>query len=403
MIENGYHLTYCTNIHPGETWEEVFRNLDIFVPRVKNAVAPDSPFGVGLRLSNQASLEILENDNLAAFKAWLAEKNCYVFTFNGFPYGGFHGQVVKDKVHQPDWTTSERLAYTLRLTDILAELLPEGLDGGISTSPISYKYWHEKEALDVVKRESSLNLARAAAHMYKIKMATGKALHLDIEPEPDGVLENTREVISYYSDYLIPQGGQYLQQLLNISGEEAENCIKAHIQICYDVCHFAIVYEKPAYVFAMLAEKNIRIGKIQISAALKSPLTEDPEQKERVANAFSPFVESTYLHQVVEQNNDGSLTHFPDLPAALENLRNSKAKEWRTHFHVPVFLTDYGYLSSTQQDIIDVIEFLKKEKICRQLEVETYTWEVLPKDIQLELSDSIIRELKWLKENVKNN
>ena len=35
------HLTYCTNIHPGETWSEVRANLERFLPRVKQQVAPD--------------------------------------------------------------------------------------------------------------------------------------------------------------------------------------------------------------------------------------------------------------------------------------------------------------------------------------------------------------------------
>ena len=49
------HLTYCTNIHPGETWAEVRANLERYLPRVKRRVCPDAPFGVGLRLSAEAA------------------------------------------------------------------------------------------------------------------------------------------------------------------------------------------------------------------------------------------------------------------------------------------------------------------------------------------------------------
>lgn len=400
-LNNNYHLTYCTNIHPGESWEAVDQNLKTFIPKIKEAISPEGPLGIGLRLSNQASEELLIDDQLTAFKTWLAEHDCYTFTFNGFPYGGFHRQVVKDEVHQPDWTTPDRLAYTLRLFNILAELLPPGMDGGISTSPLSYKFWHDdQQSTEKTLEKATMHLAKVAEHLHKIRKATGKLLHLDIEPEPDGLLENTQEVVDYYKKWLVPLGTQYLRQQQNFSDEEAAAILKDHIQLCYDVCHFAVVYEKPEEVFTRLKAEGIKIGKIQISAALKSALDEDVEQRREVVQAFRPFVESTYLHQVVERDADGQLAHYPDLPVALEQVKKPKAREWRTHFHVPVFLDSYGRLQSTREDILQVLQYLQKEKVTNHLEVETYTWEVLPKDIQLELSGSIIRELQWVKENM---
>jgi len=124
MLKNGRHLTYCTNIHPGESWTETFHNLKKYIPGIKQEVSPDSPFGIGLRLSDKASRSLLEEANLQDFKKWLEENHCYVFTLNGFPFGSFHLQTVKDRVHQPDWTTKERLDYTFRLFKILAALLP---------------------------------------------------------------------------------------------------------------------------------------------------------------------------------------------------------------------------------------------------------------------------------------
>lgn len=401
MIHKGYHLTYCTNIHPGESWEAVFENLRTFIPEIKKEVSPDAPFGIGLRLSNAASLEILQEGRLAEFQDWLAANHCYVFTFNGFPYGGFHRQVVKDEVHQPDWSTKERLDYSLRLFDILATLLPEGMDGGISTSPLSYKFWHpNEEALQEVIKKATLQLAEVAVKLYKIKESSGKELHLDIEPEPDGLMENTREVIDYYKNHLIALGTDYVMEQLSLSAEEAEKCLKDHIRLCYDVCHFAVVYEKPREVFAALAAEGIRIGKIQISAALKLLLAEEVGQRKEAEGILSPFVESTYLHQVVARNRQGKLTAYRDLPPALESLQQTDATEWRTHFHVPVFLSSYGELASTQEDIVEVLKVLGNERVCNHLEVETYTWEVLPRDIQLDLKSSIIRELQWVKEKL---
>lgn len=400
MFYKGHHLTYCTNIHPGESWEEVKESLHTFIPKIKQAVSPEAPFGIGLRLSDKASKEIIKENQLPEFKEWLSAQDCYVFTFNGFPYGGFHGQVVKDKVHQPDWTTEERLDYTLRLFHILTDLLPEGMDGGVSTSPLSYKYWHSgAESIRQVKQKAGRQLARVAAQLYRIREKSGKLLHLDIEPEPDGLIENSRELIDFFQEWLIPEGTAYLQEELGISEQEAETALKDHIQVCYDVCHFAIVYEQPAAVFASLARAGIKVGKIQLSAALKAKWGGGKEEHNAIAEAFAPFVESTYLHQVVEQDRSGQLKHFPDLPEALA-AHNTSAGEWRTHFHVPVFLDSYGQLASTREAILQVLEYVGKEKICNQLEVETYTWEVLPNDIRLELADSIIRELRWVKENM---
>ena len=399
MFHKGHHLSYCTNIHPGESWEEVKESLHTFIPKVKEAVSPGSSFGIGLRLSNQASKDILKEDQLEEFKEWLSAQDCYVFTFNGFPYGDFHGQVVKDRVHQPDWTTSERLEYTLRLFTILAELVPEGIDGGISTSPLSYKYWHgSTESCRQVKQKAARQLAKVTAQLYRMRENSGKLLHLDIEPEPDGLIENSSEFIDFFRKWLLPEGTACLQEELGLSEQEAETALKEHIRLCYDVCHFAIVYEKPAEVFAKMAREGIKVGKIQLSAALKAKWVKG--ETEEIAAAFAPFVESTYLHQVVEQEENGQLNHFPDLPEALKTMGKAGAREWRTHFHVPVFLNSYGKLASTQEAIVQVLEFIKKEKVCTHLEVETYTWEVLPEAIRQELAGSIIRELQWVKETM---
>ena len=145
QTRNG-HLTYCSNIHAGESWKEHFDKLKEHIPVITQRISPLEAFGIGLRLSNVASLELRKQENLEEFKRWLAENNCYVFTMNGFPFGGFHNTVVKDKVHAPDWLSPERVSYTIRLAQILAAILPDGVDGGISTSPLTYKFWHQVAA-----------------------------------------------------------------------------------------------------------------------------------------------------------------------------------------------------------------------------------------------------------------
>lgn len=404
MFTKGHHLTYCTNIHPGESWAETFENLKQYIPKIKKSLSPNQRFGIGLRSSHEASLDLIKPENLAEFKTWLKENDCYVFTFNGFPYGGFHRQVVKNEVHQPDWTTPQRLAYTERLFDILADLLPEGIDGGISTSPLSYRHWHKsKSDFQNAIKKSTFHLAKIAAKLYTIQQKTGKLLHIDIEPEPDGILENTQEVIDFYKNWLVPIGTEYLVKELGISGWEAEKCLKEHIRICYDVCHFAVVYENPEDVFKAFEADGIKIGKIQISAALKANIPQDKYERTQLEALISPFSESTYLHQVVAKGLKDKLTSFRDLPEAMNTLESTDASEWRIHYHVPIFLSNYGKISSTQSDILDVLKYIHKNTVCNHLEVETYTWEVLPESINLDLGSSIIRELQWVIKNSENS
>lgn len=398
MDIKGFHLSYCTNIHPGESWEDAFQNLKIYIPEVRQRLKADGPFGIGLRLSNEASLVLERPEKLKEFQSWLRKVNAYVFTLNGFPYGDFHRHVVKEKVHFPDWTSSDRRDYTLRSFRILSQILPPGIEGGISTSPISYRHWFKSEEdLKNGMETACQHLLNVVEELVNTHRITGKLMHLDIEPEPDGILENSDEMLWLFSDWLLPKGRPWLAQKFGITESEAEELIKTHIQVCYDVCHFAIVYEEPADTFAKFEAAGIRIGKIQISAALKVLIPGTPNGKFSLGKKLQSFVESTYLHQVVAKEAEGTLRSYSDLPQALETLADSKEKEWRIHFHVPVFLENYGSFSSTQETISVVLkEILSNPEITQHLEVETYTWEVLPEDIRLSLGESIARELIWV-------
>ena len=391
------HLTYCTNIHPGETWTEVEKNLKQYIPQLKTRLSPDKPFGIGLRLADLAARELLEQDNLSQFPTWLQEQNLYVFTLNGFPYGGFHHQVVKDKVYAPDWSTSERLDYTLRLIKILTTLLPDNIDGGISTLPISYKpWWQNTDSNNKILHQSSLNLAQAIATMAEVHQNTGKLIHLDLEPEPDGILENTAEVIDFFQDWLLPIGGKWLQQQLAISQEVAESWIIEHIRVCYDTCHFAVEYEEPNHIIQNLENAGIKIGKIQLSSAIKIDIPTNITKRQLILEKLSPFAESTYLHQVIAQYRDRTLKHYPDLSKALSHFLTTEAQEWRTHFHVPLFISNYQLFESTQEHLEKLLQLLPNNSVGHHLEIETYTWEVLPPEMKLDILTSIEREYQWV-------
>jgi sugar phosphate isomerase/epimerase len=350
-VADGLHLTYCTNIHPAIGWEAVLDSLRAHAPALKARLSPDGPFGIGLRLSGAESTELLADGRLADLRAWLDAEGLYVFTINGFPHGTFHGQPVKADVHAPDWRSEERVAYTLRLAEILAALLPAGVDGTISTSPLSYGPWVGGD-LDAC----TANVVRVGEELRGTRIA------LAIEPEADGALADVDDLVRWWPEELD----------------------REHVTVCFDACHSAVAYEEPEEALEALDAAGIRIGKAQLSAALRLPVAARAE--------LERFADPIYLHQVTQRSADGSLQSWPDLPQALSGYRGGE--EWRVHFHVPIFVERYGALQSTQDHLRDVIERVRGRT--SHLEIETYTWDVLPPELKASSVDSIAREYEWV-------
>ncbi len=398
-----FHLTYCTNIHPAEDWGRTFSNLVDYVLPLKERLSPQAPFGIGLRLSNRAATELLDGGRLPDFRSWLDEHQLYVFTLNGFPYGVFHQQPVKDKVYAPDWQTAERIAYTCRLAWILATLVPEGIEGSISTLPLSYKPWLKSKTMnEVAFHRACLSLVEIAVELAGIRKATGKCLHLNLEPEPDCLLECSDDVICFYNDWLLPAGAPMLAARLHCSLHAAERLLREHIQVCYDTCHFAVAYEAPGRALQKLEAAGIGIGKVQISSALRVALPSNIGARGAIAQRLAEFADPTHLHQVVARCIDGTVRHYPDLDAALPHITAADADEWRIHFHVPVFLESFDMLCSTQADLVQFLRCLQMRPVCRHLEIETYTWSVLPEALKVNLLDSIEREYAWVIDQIGN-
>jgi hypothetical protein len=391
--DDRFQLTYCTNVHAAADWHGVFKTLERYAPLLKARFAPDRPFGIGLRLSGLDSHELVQGDELEHFAAFLATNGLYVSTMNGFPYGQFHQTTVKEFVHAPDWREDERVAYTLRLIKILARVLPEGMDGGISTSPLSYKGWvgaDDSAAWELQTR----NVLKIADKLIKLKNETGQLIHLDIEPEPDGLLGDCAELIAYFEQWLLPLGVPKIATDFGISETEARDRLLDHIRVCFDTCHVAMGYENPAELLDRFDTLGIKIGKIQVSSALR--VLFEGRDRDALANALRPFDESTYLHQVVQRNTDGSLSRYRDLYEALPAIAAPEAEEWRIHFHVPIFIDDYQTFGSTQEMIVRVFDLVKGRYFTDQLEIETYTWDVLPADMKQDLPSSIAREYEWV-------
>lgn len=401
MKTNYGHLTYCSNIHSGETWEAHFEQLQKHFPKVKKKCSPRSAMGIGLRLSAIAAQTLSKKNELLQFKNWLNTQNAYVFTINGFPYGGFHKTIVKDGVHAPDWTTTKRVTYTNRLAGILAALLPENVEGSISTSPLSYRYWHKTEKVTAgAVAKSTSNLILVVEHLMMLDQKYGKTIFLAIEPEPDGILTDTPSFINWYKNVLLQTGAARLSQKLNIPLSKARAVLRKHIRLCYDICHAAVNYENHASNIRELKKAGIKTGKIQISAALKAVFTSKKETNNAVIKAIRNFMEPTYLHQVISSNAYQERTLYADLPEALQQVNTPNTEEWRIHYHVPIFTGKIPPVFTTREDIITLLDIHKESPLTDHLEIETYTWEVLPEALKKDIVESIAREMKWVQKQL---
>jgi sugar phosphate isomerase/epimerase len=390
-LSDGAHLTYCTNVHAGELWPEVRRNLIEHVTAVKAAVCPDQSFGVGLWLSSQAVESLRDREARDDLKRLLAERDLYVFTLNGFPYGAFHARRVKEHVYAPDWRDPRRVAYSDALADLLAELLPEGMQGSVSTLPGGFK---PTLAAGSDRAAVADNLLRHAAHLAALHESTGKHITLALEPEPFCMLETIHDAVAFFRDYLQHEGAaQRLAELSGRTRHDAEALIARHLGVCLDACHAAVQFETPGLIIAELRAAAIRVAKVQMSCGLRLPRVDAAAR-----SALRAYLDEVYLHQVVERR-DATLTRYLDLPDALQALSiadDTRPPEWRVHFHVPVFLESMGIFHSTQPFLRELLALQRAQAISSHLEVETYTWDVLPREARpVGRSEAIARELRF--------
>lgn len=389
---NDAQLTYCTNVHPGETLPLVRELLKRHVLAVKQAVAPEHAFGVGLRLAAAAADALADPAELARFKAELDADGLYCFTLNGFPYGAFHATRVKERVYLPDWQAPERLRYTRVLARVLAELLPLGVNGSISTVPGCFK-----PNLNGVESERVMAAAMidVVAMLVDIARSKGRHIALALEPEPECFLETTDEALKFFETHLVSrEARQRLVDVADVDPADAERTLRRHLGVCLDTCHASVEFESPLEAWRKLQAAGIAVPKVQISAGLRLAHA-TPE----ALDALRAFSEGVYLHQTVVQCG-GRLTRYPDLPEALAEAQIKDA-EWRVHFHVPIFLRELGLFESTQADLVPLLTELATVRDCPHLEVETYTWDVLPEQFRNEpIEVAIARELRFVQDTL---
>ena len=371
----GGHLTYCTNIHPGESWTEVRANVAEHVTAVKAAVTPNAPLGVGLRLSAAAAQE-LQGETLVRFKADLERWGLYVFTINGFPYGRFHGSGVKENVYRPDWLEPERIEYTRRLIEILAALLPDGVEGSISTVPGCFA---ARAAAGTGAKVAAAAL-ELVGDLDRLQRERGVCIALALEPEPCCFLETIAQTVEFF-DEQVPR----------------DDTTRRHLGVCLDTCHAAVEFEDPDTILDVLASARVRVAKIQVTTGLRLRSVDSA-----TIGALGRFADDVYLHQVVARKGD-DLMRVVDLEPAFERFRERRIhdEEWRVHFHVPVFLEELAAMHNTQEFLRRFLAQARAKQPTAHYELETYTWDVLPAEFRTaSVDDAICRELQWVIDEV---
>ena len=380
-------LGYCTNIHPGETADELVLAIERHVGGVRELVSPRASMPVGLRVSAEAARKLQTDGERERLSDALANAGAHAFTINGFPYGRFHGTRVKDAVYRPDWREPARLAYTRDLVELVAAIAPAELEPSISTVPGGF-------APDITPGDRdriAAALIELAAELWQRRESTGRTIAIALEPEPACMLETIAETVAFFAEHLHgPTAIVELVRRTGLSPSEAEQALRRHLGVCLDACHAAVEFEDPRGCVATLEGAGIRIAKVQVTAGLElAPTAESIAELRR-------YDDPTYLHQTVARNDTGMVRHV-DLPAAFAAFDIGQAGDlWRVHFHVPVFMAELGVFRSTQAFLADLLDEVCRRGACDQLEVETYTWDVLPPEHRaVAVEQAIARELQW--------
>jgi hypothetical protein len=387
------HLTYSTLVHPADNWDQLWSSVQTYLPKVKARISPDEPFGVCLRLAAPTAEVLAANaEERKKLKWFLADNDMYVYTANAFPYGAFKGTVVKEQVYEPDWRTEERTAYTINVADILADLCTDGISPSIQTAPLGFK--PNVTGPDVVDSYTD-HVLRVAAHLVQTEARTGHLVTLGLEPEPRCFLETTDETVAYFTNHLYTgKSAARLAKLAGIPMDTAIAALRRHLGVVFDIGHQSVGFEDIPVSLQKLVDAGIPIVKLQEAAAMY--IGEVTDEK---VEALKRFAKTVYLSQTVECRGGAPLGHYLNLEDAFAGWETDKTKrEWRTHFHVPVFLTDLGPFKSTQFALEQALAMHKKTPLSRQLEIETYTWDVLPDHLKTgDIVEYVCRELEWVK------
>jgi hypothetical protein len=184
-----------------------------------------------------------------------------------------------------------------------------------------------------------------------------------------------------------------LAKLARVPITEANEALRRHLGIVYDICHQAVEYEDITASLQKLVDAGVPVFKLQEAAALHIP-----EVTHGAVDTLKRYAKTIYLTQTLERKN-GKITKFLNVDDAIAAFEKDPGpREWRTHIHVPVFLDDLGQFRTTRFAIEDALRFHKQKPLTRQLEIETYTWDMLPDSLKTgDIVDYVCREIEWVR------
>jgi sugar phosphate isomerase/epimerase len=376
------HVCYGTNVHPAEDLAGVIGQIATYGEPVREALGA-SRLGLGLWLAREVATQLAtEPAALERLRGELGRRGLEVVTLNGFPYRGFHDPVVKRTVYQPDWSQPARASYTADLAGILAQLLPDdAAAGSVSTLPLAWREPWPPDRAEAARQQISW----LGDELARLRKAAGRPVRVAFEPEPGCVVETT---------------GQAADQLAGLDPDR--------FGVCLDTCHLAVAFEQPAAALDRLRRASLRVVKLQASCALQ---VDDPGSAAARA-ALARFDEPRFLHQTRE----APAATGPDLngaqPDGADDLGVALAgglpgfRPWRVHFHVPLHAAAEPPLRATRDVLTGTLAGLFGGQTAgtSHVEVETYTWQVLPAgqrpDGPAGLVAGIAAELRWLREQL---
>jgi sugar phosphate isomerase/epimerase len=352
-------IAYCTNVHPADDLPGILDQLDRHAVGVRSRLGVDTlPLGLWLpaRVARGLAADPSARGRL---RGELAARGLTVSTLNAFPYGDFHGEVVKHAVYRPGWADPRRLAYTADCALVLADLLPDSASyGSISTLPLAWREpWDDRD--DAIAEAALTELTRL------LRTAGDRPVRLAVEPEPGCVLDTVADAVAWLAGRVDPE----------------------FVGICLDTCHLAVSFADPVEAVAAIHAAGLSVVKVQASAALEVPEPGGEEGRHAVA----AFAEPRYLHQVRENSPEGVLA-ADDLPDAFATL--PAEHPWRVHFHVPLHVQPSPLRSTTDVLVAAMAAVVPGTHV----EVETYTWNVLAD--AGDLTDGIAAELRWAREHL---
>lgn len=376
------------NVHAGGDAATFERALNETVAPLRRRLGASGTFALAVRFSARGLAELSAAPGL--LESWVARartEDWLPTTGNAFVHGEFHGRPLKDEVYRPPWGDARRTAYTLDFARFLAAFHEPGGRATLSTAPGAWKAWGAA-AGDADERAEAL--VEVADGLARLEDETGVSIALGLEPEPGCTIETLDEAIAFWHGPWRRAAGK------------AGGVRDRHVGVCYDVCHQAVQHEDVAGGLARLREEGLPIVKVQLSAALEVSQPADLQQ----ARALARFDEPVYLHQVATRRENGSLCFAADLGEALADPHWPRDRPWRVHFHVPLFadvLATEG-LRTTRPDLEAALAWIAADGAVEQLEIETYTFDVLPADVRDAatrhggLVDMLDRELSYVRD-----